>query len=145
MEMDEDEPASSKRAQISSNGSDNPKLTVSPLTASIPVSSMLFVENLPANVTEDVLAVLFQQYATASSSSFSRMQIAAEHTSPHLPLNHRYSGFQGTKLSAPNPTTKSKTANVKYDSADQATVALEALNGFQIDHGWKMRVAYAAV
>lgn len=60
-------------------------------------------------------------------------------------LSFRYSGFQGTKLSAPNPTTKSKTAHVRFDSADQATVALEALNGFQIDRGWKIRVAYAAV
>lgn len=40
------------------------------MIASIPVSSMLFVENLPANVTEDVLAVLFQQYASTFIIAF---------------------------------------------------------------------------
>ena len=55
----------------------------------------------------------------------------------------RYSGFQGTKLSAPDPATKSKTAHVRYDTTDQATVALEALDKFQIKRGWNMRVSYA--
>ncbi|KAF8307955.1 RNA-binding domain-containing protein [Clavulina sp. PMI_390] len=79
-------------------------------------SAVLYCENLPAEVTEDVLAVLFQQY----------------------------SGFKSTKLSAPNPTNQSKTAHVQYDSAESASVALEALNGFQIKRGWKIGVAYAA-
>lgn len=57
----------------------------------------------------------------------------------------RYSGFQGNKLSAVDPNTKSKTAHVRYDTAEQAAVALEALNEFQIKRGWKMHVAYAAL
>jgi len=85
--------------------------------ALIPASSLLYCENLPAEVTEDVLGVLFQQY----------------------------SGFQGTKLSAVDSNTKSKTAHVRYDTAEQAAVALEALNGFQIKRGWKMRAAYAVL
>lgn len=97
-------------------------------------SALLLCENLPIEVTDDVLAVLFQQYVC-----FSHLSAFSDTVSPPL----RYSGFQGTNLSAPDPTTKSKSAHVRYDSPEQATQALEALNGFQIKRGWKMTVAYA--
>jgi U2 small nuclear ribonucleoprotein B'' len=102
--------------------------------ATIPASPLLYCENLPAEVTEDVLGVLFQQFVL---SCILRTRFS------HLCL--RYSGFQGNKLSAVDPNTKSKTAHVRYDTAEQATVALEALNGFQIKRGWKMRVAYTTL
>ncbi|KDQ17346.1 hypothetical protein BOTBODRAFT_30171 [Botryobasidium botryosum FD-172 SS1] len=80
-----------------------------------PPSAVLFCQNLPVEVTDDVLGVLFQQY----------------------------SGFATTAVSQPNPTTKSKTANVRYDTPDQARAAREALDGFMIKRGWKMKVDFA--
>jgi len=80
-----------------------------------PPSAVLFCQNLPVEVTDDVLGVLFQQYP----------------------------GFSTTAVSQPNPTTKSKTANVRYDNPDQAAAAREALDGFMIKRGWKMKVDFA--
>jgi len=108
MEVDDDDEGASK---ATSNVQTAPPIPSVPLLP----SAILLCQNLPAEVTDDVLAVLFQQY----------------------------SGFQGTKLSAPDSATKSKTAHVRYDTADQATVALEALDNFQIKRGWNMRVSYA--
>ncbi|KAG8903738.1 hypothetical protein FRB99_002829 [Tulasnella sp. 403] len=71
-------------------------------------SSMLRCENLPAEVTDDVLAVLFQQYP----------------------------GFQATQVSAAMGSNKSKVAVVRYDQVDQATIAKEALDGFTLKKGW---------
>ncbi|KAF9507084.1 hypothetical protein BS47DRAFT_1304436 [Hydnum rufescens UP504] len=110
MEVDDDDEGASK-GMTTSNAQTAPPIPSVPLLP----SAILLCQNLPAEVTDDVLAVLFQQY----------------------------SGFQGTKLSAPDPATKSKTAHVRYDTADQATVALEALDHFQIKRGWNMRVSYA--
>ncbi|KAF8342282.1 uncharacterized protein EI90DRAFT_2965381 [Cantharellus anzutake] len=102
MEMDEDDDQNPTKARVP------------PSTSAAP-SPFLYCQNLPVEVTEDVLAVLFQQYP----------------------------GFLGTKLSAADPTTKSKTGHVRYATTDEATVALEALNGFQVKRGWKMGVSYA--
>lgn len=109
MDMDEDDEDEAQKP--AANGQ---PLTPAATTAPTPI---LLCQNLPGEVTDDVLAVLFQQY----------------------------SGFQGTKASAPDPTTKSKTAHVRYDTAEQATVALEALDNFQIKRGWNMRVSYVAL
>jgi len=79
-----------------------------------PPSAVLFCQNLPLEVTDDVLGVLFQQYP----------------------------GFSTTAVSHPNPTTKTKTANVRYDTADQAATARDALDGFMIKRGWKMKVDF---
>jgi len=78
-------------------------------------SSTLRCENLPAEVTDDVLGVLFQQYP----------------------------GFQSTHVSPVLGANKSKTANVRYDQVDQATTAKEALDGFKLKKGWLMKVSYA--
>lgn len=78
-------------------------------------SSTLRCENLPTEVNDDVLAVLFQQYP----------------------------GFQSTHVSPVLGVNKSKTANVRYDQVEQATVAKEALDGFALKKGWLMKVHYA--
>jgi len=78
-------------------------------------SSTLRCDNLPTEVTDDVLAVLFQQYP----------------------------GFQSTHVSPVLGVNKSKTAHVRYDLVDQATTAKEALDGFALKKGWEMKVFYA--
>jgi len=84
----------------------------------VPLSARLLCTNLPQEVTDDVLSVLFQQYK----------------------------GFQSTHV-APTPTAnaagqKAKMAQVLFDSPDLASVAKEALDGFSLKKGWVMSVAY---
>ncbi|SRR5258708_7180345 len=110
-----------------------------PPNTSVQPSSILFCQNLPAEVTEDVLAVLFQQYVLLITRTFAGVLSLIQFL-----LASRYPGFLGTKLSAADPTTKSKSGHVRYASTDEAAVALEALNGFQIKRGWKMGVSYAS-
>jgi len=81
-------------------------------------SARLLCTNLPQEVTDDVLSVLFQQYQ----------------------------GFQSTHV-VPSPTPnaagqKAKMAQVLFDSPDLATIAKEALDGFTLKKGWVMSVAY---
>ncbi|KAL4242035.1 RNA-binding domain superfamily protein [Abortiporus biennis] len=81
-------------------------------------SARLLCTNLPQEVTDDVLSVLFQQYQ----------------------------GFQSTHV-VPSPTPsatgqKCKMAQVLFDSPDMSTVAKEALDGFTLKKGWVMNVAY---
>ncbi|KAH9948354.1 RNA-binding domain-containing protein [Amylocystis lapponica] len=81
-------------------------------------SARLLCTNLPQEVTDDVLSVLFQQYQ----------------------------GFQSTHV-APSPTPnaagqKVKLAQVLFDSPDLASVAKDALDGFTLKKGWVMSVAY---
>jgi hypothetical protein len=90
-----------------------------------PPSALLLCENLPVEVTDDMLAVLFQQYPGFNS------------TSVHPPK---------PKLGATNTASGAgmmRTAHVRYDTADQATVAKEALDQFQLKRGWKMEVGFA--
>ncbi|THG98207.1 hypothetical protein EW026_g3944 [Hermanssonia centrifuga] len=81
-------------------------------------SSQLLCSNLPQEVTDDVLSVLFQQYQ----------------------------GFQSTQVvPSPQPNAagqKCKMAQVLFDSPDLATVAKDALDGFTLKKGWVMSVAY---
>ncbi|EJD01171.1 RNA-binding domain-containing protein [Fomitiporia mediterranea MF3/22] len=81
-------------------------------------SARLLCTNLPMEVTDDVLGVLFQQYQ----------------------------GFISTHVAqSPTPNAagqKVKMAQVIYDSAELASVAKEALDGFTLKKGWKMSVAY---
>ncbi|KAL5507989.1 hypothetical protein ACEPAH_5607 [Sanghuangporus vaninii] len=81
-------------------------------------SARLLCTNLPVEVTDDVLGVLFQQYQ----------------------------GFISTHVvQAPQPNAagqKVKMAQVVYDSPELASVAKEALNGFTLKKGWNMTVAY---
>ncbi|KAI6105632.1 hypothetical protein F5141DRAFT_1125102 [Pisolithus sp. B1] len=82
-------------------------------------SPRLLCTNLPQEVTDDVLSVLFQQYR----------------------------GFQSTHVTqvpAPNAAgAKVKMAQVFFESSELASVAKEALDGFTLKKGWQMRVAYA--
>ncbi|OBZ76560.1 hypothetical protein A0H81_03709 [Grifola frondosa] len=75
-------------------------------------SSRLMCLNLPQEVTEDVLSVLFQQYQ----------------------------GFLSTQVvQSPTPNAagqKVKMAYVLFDSPDLAAVAKEALDGFALKKGW---------
>ncbi|PBK72691.1 RNA-binding domain-containing protein [Armillaria solidipes] len=81
-------------------------------------SARLLCTNLPQEVTDDVLAVLFQQYQ----------------------------GFQATQVTqSPTPNadgTKVKLAQALFETAELATVAKNALDGFSLKKGWKMSVAY---
>ncbi|KAG9035948.1 hypothetical protein FRB95_010156 [Tulasnella sp. JGI-2019a] len=78
-------------------------------------NSTLRCENLPVEVTDDVLGVLFQQYP----------------------------GFQSAHVSPVLGANKSKTANVRYEQVNQATTAKDALDGFKLKKGWLMKVTYA--
>ncbi|EPQ58985.1 RNA-binding domain-containing protein [Gloeophyllum trabeum ATCC 11539] len=103
MEIEDDEEGGSKQAV--------------PPAVSLP-SARLLCTNLPQEVTDDVLSVLFQQYQ----------------------------GFQSTHVvPAPQPNAagqKVKMAQVLFDSPELATVAKEALDGFTLKKGWIMSVAY---
>ncbi|TRM68055.1 hypothetical protein BD626DRAFT_480655 [Schizophyllum amplum] len=82
------------------------------------VSAKLLCTNLPQEVTEAVLSVLFQQYRGLLSTQV---------------------------VQSPNPGpdgTKAKMAQVLYETPELGSVAKEALNGFQLKKGWNMAVAY---
>ncbi|OJA17010.1 hypothetical protein AZE42_00604 [Rhizopogon vesiculosus] len=107
MEIDEDDDAAPSHKPL-----DNiPPPTQHP-------SARLFCTNLPQEVTDDVLSVLFQQHK----------------------------GFQSTHV-APSPTPNAAGASVKmaqvlFDTPELASTAKEALDGFTLKKGWKMSVAY---
>ncbi|KAG1770071.1 hypothetical protein EDD22DRAFT_117588 [Suillus occidentalis] len=107
MEIDEDEePAPQLK----------PLATIPPPTQH--PSARLYCTNLPQEVTDDVLSVLFQQYK----------------------------GFQSTHV-AQSPTPNAAGASVKmaqvfFDSPELASTAKDALDGFTLKKGWKMSVAY---
>lgn len=100
-------------------------------------SPRLLCTNLPQEVTDDVLSVLFQQYVR--TSTFGNLY-------PHDRDKSRYQGFQSTQVvqsSAPNAAgQKMKMAQVLFDSPELASVAKEALDGFTLKKGWVMSVAY---
>ncbi|PPQ79560.1 hypothetical protein CVT25_003442 [Psilocybe cyanescens] len=81
-------------------------------------SSRLLCTNLPQEVTDDVLSVLFQQYK----------------------------GFQKTHVTwspALNPAgIRVKMAQVIFESPELAIIAKDALNGFTLKKGWQMSVVY---
>ncbi|KAF4619353.1 hypothetical protein D9613_005213 [Agrocybe pediades] len=78
----------------------------------------LLCTNLPQEVTDDVLSVLFQQYK----------------------------GFQKTNVTwspALNPAgIRVKMAQVFFESPELAVTAKEALDGFTLKKGWQMSVVY---
>lgn len=97
-------------------------------------SARLLCTNLPQEVTDDVLSVLFQQYAT----SFSLL--------PLFDTLHRYRGFLSTHVAqSPTPNASGsevKMAQVFFESAELASTAKEALDNFTLKKGWKMSVVY---
>ncbi|KAF5388257.1 hypothetical protein D9615_000366 [Tricholomella constricta] len=81
-------------------------------------SARLLCTNLPQEVTDEVLSVLF----------------------------HQYQGFQTTHVTwSPTPTAegaKVKLAQVTFETPDLAAVAKTALDGFTLKKGWVMSVAF---
>ncbi|KAF9462592.1 hypothetical protein BDZ94DRAFT_1260780 [Collybia nuda] len=81
-------------------------------------SIRLLCTNLPQEVTDDVLSVLFQQYQ----------------------------GFQTTQVTwSPTPNAageRVKMAQVLFETPDLASVAKTALDGFTLKKGWLMSVDY---
>jgi len=86
--------------------------------AQVQPSNKLQCSNLPQEVTNGVLAVLFQQYR----------------------------GFQTAQVkpsTKPNAAgEKVKTAEVVFENAQLAAVARQMLDGFQLKKGWNMAVAF---
>ncbi|KAG6812328.1 hypothetical protein H0H92_003412 [Tricholoma furcatifolium] len=82
------------------------------------VSARLLCTNLPQEVTDDVLSVLFQQYQ----------------------------GFQTAKVTwSPTPNrdgAKVKLAQVSFETPELANAAKTALDGFTLKKGWVMGVAF---
>ncbi|KAI0796837.1 RNA-binding domain-containing protein [Abortiporus biennis] len=126
--MDEDERGSKREKTDDDEGEemeieDDEDSGAKPAKGAVPQvvhqpSARLLCTNLPQEVTDDVLSVLFQQYQ----------------------------GFQSTHV-VPSPTPsatgqKCKMAQVLFDSPDMSTVAKEALDGFTLKKGWVMNVAY---
>ena len=68
------------------------------------------------------------------------------HLGIELRFLSRYQGFQTTHVvQAPTPNAsgvKVKMAQVQFDTAELASVAKEALDGFTLKKGWIMSVAY---
>ena len=91
--------------------------------------------DLPMEVTDDVLSVLFQQYVYPVIS-----------ISSLLTFSERYQGFLSAHVAqAQQPNAqgqKVKMAQVVYDSPELASVAKEALDGFTLKKGWNMTVAF---
>ncbi|KAG9317525.1 hypothetical protein JVU11DRAFT_1731 [Chiua virens] len=127
-----DDHPSAKREKSQEDGSDEEEMEIDedeenvqhakPLaTMPAPIqqpSPRLLCTNLPQEVTDDVLSVLFQQYR----------------------------GFLSTHV-AQSPTSdaagaKVKIAQVFFESAELASTAKEALDNFTLKKGWKMSVVY---
>lgn len=102
-------------------------------------SARLLCTNLPQEVSDDVLSVLFQQCVIHLLWLWRPRFVIRD---PRC----RYQGFQSTHV-APSPTPnaagqKVKMAQVLFDSPELASVAKEALDGFTLKKGWVMTVAY---
>lgn len=95
-------------------------------------------KNLPMEVDNSVLAVLFQQYVYRT--------ILLHVFSLSTNIFSRYQGFLSAQTS-PSPTPNAagqpaKVAQVLFESADYASAAKEAVDGFTLKKGWKMSVGY---
>ena len=102
-------------------------------------SARLLCTNLPVEVTDDVLSLLFKQYVL-------RLIGCTCHCAQKVFDLARYQGFQNTQVvPAPNPNAagqKVKMAQALFDSAELATAAKDALDGFNLKKGWPMTVVY---
>lgn len=98
-------------------------------------SLRLLCTNLPQEVTDDVLSVLFQQYGTN--------QIFPLY--PFIVFT-RYKGFQKAHVTW-SPALNSagvrvKMAQVLFENPELATTAKDALDGFTLKKNWQMSVVY---
>jgi hypothetical protein len=107
-----------------------------PHLAQVQPSNKLHCSNLPQEVTNGVLAVLFQQYVSTAYTAL-------------LFISHkcfRYRGFQTAQVkpsTKPNATgEKVKTAEVVFENAQLAAAARQMLDGFQLKKGWNMAVTF---
>ncbi|KAF8076330.1 hypothetical protein FPV67DRAFT_1407754 [Lyophyllum atratum] len=116
MEID-DEDDSAQQTNNNACTSRRSSTTAIPPPSQYP-SARLVCNNLPQEVTDEVLSVLFQQYQ----------------------------GFQTTHVTwSPTPNAagaKVKVAQVTFESPDLASVAKTALDGFTLKKGWVMSVAF---
>lgn len=104
--------------------------------AQVQPSNKLQCSNLPQEVTNGVLAVLFQQYALMAHSA----------SRPTFNKSLRYRGFQTAQVKpSTKPNTsgeKVKTAEVVFENAQLAAAARQMLDGFQLKKGWNMSVTF---
>ncbi|THH31319.1 hypothetical protein EUX98_g2898 [Antrodiella citrinella] len=131
MEIEEDEDAGGRQAAKGKNSRAVPPTSQQP-------SATLLCTNLPQEVTDDVLSVLFQQYVKFVPLRRSLVVISC----PALDTK----GSKAPELrKQPHPNAagqKVKMAQVVFDSPDLATVAKEALDGFTLKKGSLMSVAF---
>jgi len=100
-------------------------------------SARLLCTNLPQEVTDDVLSVLFQQYVpVCCQSAIWEVDFILD----------RYKGFLKTHVQwspALNPAgIRVKMGQVIFESPELAITAKDALDGFTLKKGWKMSVVY---
>ncbi|KAK7470710.1 hypothetical protein VKT23_002132 [Stygiomarasmius scandens] len=107
MEIDDDDDAPQQNAEAGSI----------PPAVNYPTSRLLCT-NLPQEVTNDVLSVLFQQYEGYKST----------HVLPSLVPN-----AEGTQV---------RMAQISFENAELSTPAKEALDGYTLKKGWAMSVVY---
>ena len=104
-------------------------------SAQVQPSNKLSCSNLPQEVTNGVLAVLFQQYV-----------VTYYLPCDSLKKTFRYRGFQTAQVKpSPKPNAageKVKTAEVVFENAQLAAVARQMLDGFQLKKGWNMAVTF---
>ncbi|KAF9058127.1 hypothetical protein BJ165DRAFT_1335235 [Panaeolus papilionaceus] len=110
MEIDDEEDAPQKKLSSAAP-------TTVPTQVQQP-SARLLCTNLPQEVTDEVLSVLFQQY-----QGFIRTHVT---WSPQL-------NAQGIRV---------KMSQVFFETPERATIAKEALDGFTLKKGWQMSVVY---
>jgi len=105
-----------------------------PQQVSTPTARLLCM-NLPEEVTDDVLSVLFQQYVL----------IILYRLSCFLSYS-RHPGLQSIQVAwspTPNATVpRVKMAQVVYENSDLATAAKNGLDGFLLKKDWQMSVSY---
>ncbi len=104
-------------------------------SAQVQPSNKLLCSNLPQEVTNGVLAVLFQQYVVTCYSALWFVQ-----------GTFRYRGFQTAQVKpSPKPSAageKVKTAEVVFENAQLAAAARQMLDNFQLKKGWNMAVTF---
>ncbi|KXN83677.1 U2 small nuclear ribonucleoprotein B'' [Leucoagaricus sp. SymC.cos] len=111
MEIEDDDDSGAQNKTSSTTPSTMPQQVSMP-------TARLLCTNLPQEVTDDVLSVLFQQ--------------------------HR--GLKSIHVTwSPTPNTdgvRVKMAQVLYENTELATIAKEALDGFLLKKGWEMSIAF---
>jgi RNA recognition motif-containing protein len=98
-----------------------------------PINRILYIQNLPPDVTDEMLSYLFQQYVHLKSFILYFNWVDKNF------FFSRYPGFKEVRL-VPG---KSDIAFVEYEADHQAAVAKDVLNKFKITHDKEMKVTFA--